>query len=228
MPYRFALGARPFVDEMNILQTAALFSYPFVKVFVWLRGATGIVLFMRHLYLLWSVLVAAVAFTGLRRVVRWEHALLASLAVRHAGDRPIGDLSYNTLGAGLLVIAMGLGARALVGGGGDRCLAAAGVAQALAALAYPTLVLARAGGRRLPVRRGRGPPRAGRVAAFAAGAGATLVAEAAAAGELRRGQRAALRALPALRLATSQRRLGARPSCGPWSTAWSGTSASIR
>ena len=32
VPYRFALGARPFVDEMNILQTAALFSVPFVKV----------------------------------------------------------------------------------------------------------------------------------------------------------------------------------------------------
>jgi hypothetical protein len=177
VPYRFALGARPFVDEMNILQTAALFSFPFVKVFVWLRGATGIVLFMRHLYLLWSVLVATVAFVGLRRVVRWELALLASLLCTTLVIARIGDLSYNTLGAGFLVIAMGLGARALVGDGGDRWLAAAGAAQALAALAYPTLVLivpvaaaclfAAAAGRR---RRA--------VVAFAVGAAATFVAEA--------------------------------------------------
>jgi hypothetical protein len=177
VPYRFALGARPFVDEMNILQTAALFSYPFVKVYVWLHGATGIVLFMRHLYLLWSVGVAAVAFAGLRRGVRWEHALLATLVCTTLVIARIGDLSYNTLGAGFLVIAMGLGARALVGDGGDRWLVAAGAAQALAALAYPTLVLvvpvaavclfAAAAGRR---RRA--------VGAFAVGAVATFVAEA--------------------------------------------------
>ena len=176
VPYRFALGARPFVDEMNILQTAALFSYPFVKVYVWLRGATGIVLFMRHLYLLWSALVAAVAFMGLRRVVRWEHALLAALLCATLVIARISDLSYNTLGAGLLVIAMALGARALVGDGGDRSLAFAGVAQALAALAYPTLVLivpvaavclfAAAAGRR---RRA--------VTAFVVGAVATFAAE---------------------------------------------------
>ena len=28
VPYRFALGARPFVDEMNILQTAAVLRLP--------------------------------------------------------------------------------------------------------------------------------------------------------------------------------------------------------
>lgn len=178
VPYRFALGARPFVDEMNILQTAAFFSFPFVKVYVWLTGgATGIVLFMRHLYLVWSVLVASVAFLGLKRVVRWEHALLASLVCATLVIATISDLSYNTLGAGLLVIAMGLGARALVGGGRDRWLAGAGAAQALAALAYPSLLVV------LPVsvaclalaareRRRRA------LRAFVAGACAALLAEA--------------------------------------------------
>ena len=177
VPYRFALGARPFVDEMNILQTAAFFSFPFVKLYVWLRGATGIVLFMRHLYLAWTIVVAWVAFVGLKRAVRWEHALLAALVCATLVIARISDLSYNTLGAGLLVIAMALGARALVGGGRDRWLVGAGVAQALAALAYPSLVLL------VPVAlaclalaaRGR---RRRAVSAFALGACATLAAEA--------------------------------------------------
>ena len=140
VPYRFALGARPFVDEMNVLQTAAFFSYPFVKVYVALRGATGIVLFMRHLYLLWTLVVAGVAWGALRRVVRWEHALLAALVCTTFVIATTSDLTYNTIGAGLLVIAMALGVRALVGNGGWRSLAGAGVAQALAALAYPSLI----------------------------------------------------------------------------------------
>ena len=177
VPYRFALGARPFVDEMNILQTAALFSAPFVKVYVWLAGgATGIVLFMRHLYLLWTLVVAGTVCAGFRHVVRWELALLAGLVCCTLVIAMISDLSYNTLGAGLLVIGMSLGAWALVGGGRDRLLVAAGVAQALAALAYPTLivvlpvaavclVLVASGRRRRALR------------AWAAGALATLAAE---------------------------------------------------
>jgi hypothetical protein len=142
VPYRFALGARPFVDEMNFLQTAALFSVPFVKAYLWLAGgATGIVLFMRHLYLLWTLVVAGTVCVGFRRVVRWELALLAGLVCSTLVIATISDLSYNTLGAGLLVVGMSLGARALLGGGGDRYLVAAGAAQALAALAYPTLVV---------------------------------------------------------------------------------------
>ncbi|HUK78459.1 MAG TPA: hypothetical protein VL117_12830 [Thermoleophilia bacterium] len=176
VPYRFALGARPFVDEMNVLQTAALFSFPFVKLYVALRGATGIVLFMRHLYLAWTVLVAMVAFAGLRRVVRWEHALLACCVCVTFVIATMSDLSYNTVAAGLLVIAMGLGARALVASGGERWLAGAGAAQALAALAYPSLVLV------LPVTAVclalAAPRRRRALGAFAAGALATLAAEA--------------------------------------------------
>jgi hypothetical protein len=178
VPYRFALGARPFVDEMNLLQMAALFSVPFVKVYLWLAGgSTGIVLFMRHLYLLWTLVVAGTVWMGFRRLLRWELALLAGLVCSTLVIATISNLSYNTLGAGLLVIGMSLGARALLGGGRNRYLAAAGAAQALAALAYPTLIVV------LPVtavclalvtsgRRRRA------LSAWAAGALAILVAEA--------------------------------------------------
>jgi hypothetical protein len=178
VPYRLALGARPFVDEMSILQTAEFFVLPFVKLYVWLTGgANGIVLFTRHLYLAWATIVSLVACLGLQKLVRWEHALAASLVCMTFVFVSTTDLSYNTLGAGFLVIGMALGAHAVGGRGGDRWLAAAGVAQALAVLAYPTLALA------LPVtavclalsmRDGRWQA----LRAWAIGAGATLVAEA--------------------------------------------------
>lgn len=178
VPYRFALGARPFVDEMNMLQTAQFFVFPFVKLYVWLTGgADGIVLFTRHLYLAWVTIVASIGCLGLKKLVRWELALSASLVCLTFVFVSTTNLSYNTLGAGLLVIGMALGARAVVGCGRDRWLAPAGVAQALAALAYPTLVLA------LPVTAvclvfsapGR---RRSAFLAWALGAGATLLAEA--------------------------------------------------
>ena len=179
VPYRFALGARPFVDEMNVLQTAQFFVYPFVKLYVWLTGgADGLVLFTRHLYLAWVAIVSLIACLGLKKVVRWEYALAASLVCLTFVFVSTTNLSYNTLGAGLLVIGMALGARAVVGGGRDRWLAAAGVAQALAVLAYPTLILALPVtavclGFSVPGRRRRGALRA-----WALGAGATLLAEA--------------------------------------------------
>ena len=178
VPYRFALGARPFVDEMNILQTAEFFVFPFVKLYVWVTGgANGLVLFTRHLYLAWVTIVSLLACLGLKKLVRWEHALVACLVCATFVFVSTTNLSYNTLGAGLLVIGMALGARAVVSRGRDRWLVAAGVAQALAALAYPTLVLA------LPVTAAclacSTPGRRRRaLRAWALGAGATLVAEA--------------------------------------------------
>src|ERR1043165_8922516 len=52
LPYRFALGDRPFMDELNIAQTAGLLLYPFVKLYVLIVGdTTGIFLFIRVLYI---------------------------------------------------------------------------------------------------------------------------------------------------------------------------------
>jgi len=178
VPYRMALGARPFVDEINVLQTAQFFVFPFVKLYVSLTGgATGIVLFTRHLYLAWVTAVALVCCVGFKRVVRWEHALAASLVCVTFVFVSTTNLSYNTLGAGFLAIGMALGVRAVAGGGRLRWLAAAGVAQALAALAYPPMVLA------LPVTAGCAawsmPGRRRRaLRAWCTGAGVTLLAEA--------------------------------------------------
>ena len=136
--------------------------------------------------------------------MRWEYALAASLVCVTFVFVSTTNLSYNTLGAGLLVIGMALGARAVVGGGRERWLAAAGVAQALAALAYPTLVAGAAGDGRLPGGLGAGAPPARRVARLGPGRRRHSAGRGAPAGKLRREQRAALPALAGLRLARAQ------------------------
>ena len=70
LPWRFAHGARPFVDETTVAQQAGLLVSPFVWVWRELVGVDGVVLYVRHLQFLFSLLVAAAVFVGLRSVLR--------------------------------------------------------------------------------------------------------------------------------------------------------------
>src|SRR5277367_4384469 len=57
LPYRFFLGDRPFVDELNVAQAFTFLTYPIVRFYLALTGGKveGLVLFTRHLYLLWTL-----------------------------------------------------------------------------------------------------------------------------------------------------------------------------
>ena len=85
VPWRWALGDRPFVDEQNLTQSAGLLAYPFVKLFALVRGGdvAGLVLYERHLYLALAVIVAACVFLLARRTL--------SGVAGGAGRRPIRD-----------------------------------------------------------------------------------------------------------------------------------------
>lgn len=141
-PWRWALGYRPFVDEMDLTMMGAALTYPFVKAFALITGndSGGLVLFMRHLYLLFMVGVAAAVFLLLRRLVRWELALLVAAVNVGFVFWGIPDLTHNTVAAGLLTVGFTLGARLLVGGRDRRCALAAGLCHGLAVVAYPTLL----------------------------------------------------------------------------------------
>jgi hypothetical protein len=142
LPYRFVLGDRPFVDEMNLLQLPALLVYPLVKAYVALEGSSaGIVLFMRVAWIVFAGGLAAGAFAFLRTLMRWPVALVASLFAFVTVPYNIPSLSYDTLGMGLLAAGMLLGAHAVVNGRRRWWLIAAGLAHGLAAVAYPTLAL---------------------------------------------------------------------------------------
>jgi hypothetical protein len=142
VPWRWALGDRPFVHEENLAQVGGFLTYPFVKAFALLGGSdvTGLVLYMRHLYMGLMVVVAVVAFVVLRRIVRWELALLVSLPLATWVYRAMPQLSYDTLGGAFLTIAAALGVSVVVQGRGRGWALASGVAYGLATIAYPTLL----------------------------------------------------------------------------------------
>ena len=142
VPWRWALGDTPFVNEQNLAQVSSLLEYPFVKLFGIVRDydVTGLVLYTRHLYLLMMLGVAAAVFLILRRVVRWELALpVASVYVSFIFLRT-PQLSNNTMGAAFLTLGAALGSWVVLEGRGRAWALASGAAYGLAVVAYPTLL----------------------------------------------------------------------------------------
>ena len=142
VPWRWALGDRPFVDEQNLTQSAGLLAYPFVKLFALVRGGdvAGLVLYERHLYLALAVIVAACVFLLARRSLSASLAALVAAPFVTVVLFETPQLTANTLGALLLVAGAALGAVAVLGGR-RRYALAAGIAFGLACVAYPTVVL---------------------------------------------------------------------------------------
>jgi len=142
VPWRWALGDRPFVDEQSLAQMPGLLEYPFVKLFAIVRDydVTGLVIYARHLYLLLMIAVALAAFLLLRRCVRWELAILicAVIVTFLFWDTP--QLSYNTMGAAFLTLGAMLACWTVLLGRSPRWCIASGVAFGLAVVAYPTLL----------------------------------------------------------------------------------------
>jgi hypothetical protein len=142
LPYRFALGARPFVDETTVAQQAGLLALPFVWVYHLIAGVDGVVLYVRHLQFLLSLLVGGAIFVSLRGVLRSGAValLLASTAVAFV-PFDIHSLSYNTIGSGLFTAGCVLAYFLLQPGRHVAWLVVAGVCHGLAVFAYPSLVV---------------------------------------------------------------------------------------
>lgn len=106
VPYRFLLGDKPFVDELNFaMQLPSLVIYPFVKLYIlWLGSADGIVLFLRHIYLFFTILIAFFIFLVLKRRIIWHTALFISLTGVVFIPWGIPNLSYNTLGSNFFLL----------------------------------------------------------------------------------------------------------------------------
>ena len=119
MPYAFALGARPFVDETLVQQTSALILLPLVKVYLAVVGsADGLVLFMRHVYWVASAATAGVVFRLLRDVVDPPRALAVAVCGFLFVPFHIPSLSYNSIAmlsmsCALFTGALGRGPQAL-------------------------------------------------------------------------------------------------------------------
>jgi hypothetical protein len=142
VPWRWALGDRPFVDEQNLQQLPGLLEYPFIKAFGVLRGydVTGLVLYSRHLYLLLMIGVAAVVFLLARRLVRWQLALLVAAVFVTYIFRATPQLSYNTFAIAFLTLSVAFACWVVLGLGGSPFALASGLALGLAVVAYPSLL----------------------------------------------------------------------------------------
>lgn len=142
VPWRWALGDRPFVDEQNLSQSAGLVAYPFVKLFAVLRGndVTGLVLYERHLYLLFGLVTAGCVYLLARRSV--SRALAALVAAPFFTVVLFGtpQLTANTICALSLSAGAALGAVTVLRGP-RWCALLAGVAYGVACVAYPTVLL---------------------------------------------------------------------------------------
>ncbi|HEX8111332.1 MAG TPA: hypothetical protein VF516_26565 [Kofleriaceae bacterium] len=144
LPLRFALGDRPFVDELNIAQTAGLLLYPFIKAYLWIAGGTtGIVLFIRALYVVVFGLVGWSAYALARRCIPRPAALLCGAMCMLVLPHGIPGLSYNTLSMALMTSGLFVIARALLFGEPPRRwwrhpLLWAGFAHGAATFAYPS------------------------------------------------------------------------------------------
>ena len=165
VPYRLVLGGRPFVDETAVAQQlAAILFYPLIRAYYAVAGATGIVLFVRHLQFLFSLAVSLAVVLALRSVLETRRAVLVGLAVVAFVPFNIHSLSYNTLGGGLFTAGCFLGFNCLMQPErrGTRILA--GLCHGLAVFVYPTLVAAVAACYLIRLRLARGRARRSTIA----------------------------------------------------------------
>ncbi len=147
LPVRFALGDRPFVDELNIAQTAGLLIYPFIRVYMAIAGTTGLFLFVRVLYVVFFGFVGWSAFALARTRLSAPASLLVGTACICFLPYGLPGLSYNTLSTGLLAVGLFVAARRMLvvperGGILRSSMFWAGFAHAAACFAYASLVLA--------------------------------------------------------------------------------------
>ncbi|HEU5372050.1 MAG TPA: hypothetical protein VFU51_06650 [Gaiellaceae bacterium] len=142
LPYRFANGARPLVDEaLLVQQTSALILYPFVKAYTALAGTDGLVLFARHLHFIFVCAVWAGVSMSLRTTLGGRNAA-AAVGATAVTFVPFGipALSYNTFAEGFFAVGCFL-AFAGVGPERRRLLWPAGVCTGLAVFAYPPVAV---------------------------------------------------------------------------------------
>ena len=159
LPYRLVLGARPFVDETSVTQqTTAILLYPFVRAWYAAAGMTGIVLFVRHLQLVLSLVVAFAVYGSARLLLDARRAAVVALACVAFVPFAIHSVSYDSAGSALFTAGCLLGLRPLIEPRRRWSGIVGGVCLGLAAFAYPPLLIpvAFSVAVQLVLRRGRG------------------------------------------------------------------------
>jgi hypothetical protein len=139
VPYRFVLGAKPYVDELSVTQTnAAILLYPFVWSYDRLVGTTAIVLYLRQLHFVLSLALGVATFLSLRRLLGLGAATVVAAVAFVFVPFDIPSVGYDSLASALFTAGclLGFHARDV-----PRARLAAGICLGFAAFVYPPLVL---------------------------------------------------------------------------------------
>ena len=142
IPYEFVLGNRPFIDELNFLTFPSLLLYPVIKLyFLFNEGTDGIILFNRHLFLLFFLLVAFTVFIVSRRIVSSQAAVIIAASSIAFIPLNIPALGYNTMSSGFLTIGLLLSYYAVFHEKKGLPFLLAGLSLGLAVISYPTIII---------------------------------------------------------------------------------------
>ncbi|MBK7878780.1 MAG: hypothetical protein IPJ77_24235 [Planctomycetes bacterium] len=142
LPWRFLLGDRPFVDEINLIQTSGFFTLPLV--WAWhavTGGLDGVVLFLRCAWFAASVLVWLWTARRFAPALGAWGARIVALPVVAAVFLGIPTFSYNTLASGFFLGGLVV-QHAAARSGARRTWLAAGVLHGFATVAIPTYLIA--------------------------------------------------------------------------------------
>lgn len=134
------IGGTWFVNDPTIQTTSSILFSPFIRLYTFLFGTEGVVLFSRYLYFLLSVFTSFVWFLLFRKYNKWTLALLISCLPIVFVGHSISSLYYNGLGSLLYGISLALTLIALFESKSSLALAS-GFTSAFCIFAYPTMFI---------------------------------------------------------------------------------------
>lgn len=141
--YRFAQGARPFIEELLYNQTLAFFTFPLIKIYLFFnRSSEGIILFTRYAYFGFTLLIGLFCFYVFRSFYDWRVSLLISSIFVLYAPCNLYNFSHHTLGIGFLSLSLFSGFQFLLLKK-PLFLLLSGLLGVFASIAYPTLILNR-------------------------------------------------------------------------------------
>ncbi len=140
MPYAFAIGNKPYVDELGVFQNAGILLMPFYKAYLAINGSgDGLVLFNRYLYFICVLGCSVAAMLLVRRIASMSAAFCVAALVTSFSYFNIFALSYNTCGAFGFFCGTVFAARALLEPRPGWALFGASLFLLLAMFGYPGL-----------------------------------------------------------------------------------------
>lgn len=140
---RYALGDRPYIDELNLRQTASLLPVPFYWAYLRIVGSTdGVVHFLRVLFMAVQCGVAISVYRFAERRIPRALAIVAAASVIGFVPFCVPMCNYNNLGTMMLAQGAFVGLRGLLDDKRPRTMVLAGVFHGIACIAYPPLTVA--------------------------------------------------------------------------------------